>query len=178
MSRGQRGLSPGDHVFLSFLTLGPMSPYDVKAFMAQSVSNFWTAAHSQVYQQASRLVRDGFVRERQVPGGRRRRLLSLTPKGRRAVLGWLRRPARPPQVFSELLVKLFFAPQAGDPAATRRMLEEDRRRVAEHLAGFEELRKALEPQPEMRYPLMTLDMGIRFHRTLLDWLDETLRRVP
>src|SRR6266567_1376013 len=108
-AKPKQELAPGDHVFLSILTWEPMSAYDIKKFMAESVSNFWSAAHSQVYQQARRLTRDGYIREQALPGARRKRQLQLTAKGRRAVTHWLRQPAGAPQFYAESLVKLFFA---------------------------------------------------------------------
>ena len=170
-------LAPGDYVFLAFLTWEPMTAYDIKKFMAESVSNFWSAAHSQVYQQAKRLVRDGYVREQVLPGARRKRVLHLTPKGRRAVMHWLRQPAEPPQYFSEPMVKLFFAAQAGDLEATHRILQADRDRNRELLTAFEALMPVLLASEEDRYPAMTLDLGIRLHRTLVEWADDTLRKL-
>ena len=175
--RPKPALAPGDYVFLSFLAWEPMTAYDIKKFMAESVSNFWSAAHSQVYQQAKRLIRDGYVREQVLPGARRRRVLHLTPKGRRAVMHWLRTPAHPPQYYSEAMVKLFFAAQARDLEATTRMLERERERNGELLAKFEALLPVLLAQEEDRYPAMTLDLGIRLHRTLVEWTDDTLRKL-
>lgn len=174
---GRRRLAAGDYVFLSFLTWGPMTAYDVKKMMEISVSNFWAAAHSQVYQQASRLLRDGYVQEKAVGGRRQKRLLSLTDKGRRAALNWLRQPAEGPQLYMESLVKLFFAPQAGDLHATRAVLEEERRKTVEVLAGYEEMYPTLSAQPQGRYPAMTLDLGIRIQRTVLAWIDDALAKL-
>lgn len=170
-------LAPGDYVFLSFLLMGPMTAYDIKKFMAESVSNFWSAAHSQVYQQAGRLVRDGFLEQREAAGPRRKRLLSLTDEGRKAVLEWLRSPARPPEIFSELLVKVFFAAQAGDLEATRRILEDDRDRSAQILKSYEELMETLRTVPEMRFPAQTLEFGIRSMRTAVGWADEQIASI-
>jgi len=174
MSNQSPKLAPGDYVFLAFLTWGPMTAYDIKKFMAESVSNFWSAAHSQVYQQARRLTRDGYVREQTLPGARRKRQLQLTAKGRRVVTNWLRQPARAPQYHAESLVKLFFATQAGDLDATRRMLEHERDGFAERLRGFEEHMKLLQADPEMRHPAMTLDLGIRLHRLMIEWADRSM----
>lgn len=177
MSRGDRKLPPGDYVFLAFLTLGSMSAYEIKKGMQGSVSHFWSTAHSQVYQQAARLVRDGCVRELEVPGGRRKRILSLTPKGRRAVTQWLRDPAAQDQLFSGMLVKLFFAAQAGDLVATKRMLEQQRQEFAETLATYEAFLPVLQSAEATRYPAMTLEFGIRFHREVVEWLDDTIARL-
>jgi DNA-binding PadR family transcriptional regulator len=170
-------LAPGDYVFLAFLTMGPMTAYDVKKFMTESVSNFWTAAHSQVYQQAARLTRDGYVRQQRASGPRQKRPLSLTTKGRTAVVEWLRSPARPGQIYSELLVKVFFAAQAGDLRATRAIIQQDRDRTASTLEAYEELMKSLRTEPSMRYPAATLEFGIRTTRSHVRWADDQLAAI-
>lgn len=177
MSNQRPKLAPGDYVFLAFLTWAPMTAYDIKKFMAESVSNFWSAAHSQVYQQARRLVRDGYVREQPVPGARRKRMLQLTPRGRRAVSQWLRHPANPPQFYAESLVKLFFAGQAGNLEATREMMQHERDSYAERLAAFEAKLPLLQADPEHRYPAMTLELGIQLHRLMIEWADGVLARL-
>src|ERR1051326_1310008 len=106
MSRKDSELPAGDYIFLAFLLWGPASAYDIKKTMAISVSYFWSAAHSQVYQQATRLLRDGYIKEKEAPGGRRKRMLSLTAKGRRTVNEWLRSPASFPELRDEALAKL------------------------------------------------------------------------
>jgi PadR family transcriptional regulator AphA len=178
MSRAEPKLTPGDAIFLAFLTWGPMSAYDVKKAMAVSVSHFWEAAHSQVYQQAARLARDGFVREKEVPGGRRKKVLTLTPKGKKAVDRWLRSPAAAPELRDEALAKLFFAAH-GDVAETKSMLREQRAIHVAKLEEYEELRGNLEraDYPDAPFQLDTLKLGLRVTRAYVEWCDETLARL-
>jgi DNA-binding PadR family transcriptional regulator len=178
MSRKSSGLPAGDHIFLAFLLWGPASAYDIKRTMAISVSYFWSAAHSQVYQQAARLLREGYIKEKEAPGGRRKRILSLTPKGRRAVQEWLRSPASFPELRNESLAKVFFAAH-GDQEKIRAMLLDQREHHVGQLAEFEGIRKLLElaDNLEVPYELMTLRLGIAVERTCLGWLDEVLKEL-
>jgi DNA-binding PadR family transcriptional regulator len=178
MSREQfdeERLLPGDYVFLAFLTQQPMTSYEIKKGLEASVSHFWSTAHSVVYQQAARLERDGYIKGRAVAGARKKRVLSLTPKGRRAVVRWLRDPDAQDQLFSQMLVKVFFAREAGDLAATIAMLEAKREEIAEllpsHHAFLPELAR------EHPFPAITLDLGIRLYRTILDWIDDTIPKL-
>src|SRR5438477_2815161 len=168
----------GDHIFLAFLLWGPSSACDIKQVMAISVSYFWSAAHSQVYQQASRVRRDGYIKERHGPGGRRNRILSLTPKGRKAVNEWLRSPASFPDLSDEALAKLFFAAH-GDLAKIRAMLLDQRDHHVSQLAEYEGIRKLLElaDNKDVPYELMTLRLGIAVEQTYLSWLDEVLTEL-
>ncbi|MGZ4189205.1 MAG: PadR family transcriptional regulator [Actinomycetota bacterium] len=176
MSTPRSDLATGDNIFLGFLLWGPASAYDIKKAMAMSVSHFWSAAHSQVYQQASRLLRDGYIKEREAPGARRKRILSLTPKGRRAVGLWLRTPSSLPELRNEALAKLFFAAH-GDPKKTRAMLLDQRDHAKSELTTYEGIRKLLErsDDPEARFQLMTLRLGIGVARAYLNWVDSVLR---
>src|SRR5688572_31297691 len=154
MSRPRKPLPSADYPFLGMLLLAPMSPYEIKKAMQGSISHFYSAAHSQVYQQASRLVRDGYAKEKEAPGGRRKRILSLTPKGRRAVMGWLRTPEAEDQLYSELLVKVFFAKYADDPDGLRTMLERRREESETMLREYEQFLPMLEAARENPYPAM------------------------
>lgn len=173
----KKELPSGDYAFLGMLLLAPMSAYEIKKAMQGSISHFYSAAHSQVYQQAARLVRDGYVREKETPGGRRKRLLSLTPKGKRAVQEWLRDPEAEDQLYSELLVKIFFAAYANDPGGVREMLLRRREESASILAEYEQFIHVLEASKENPYPAMTMAAGIHFYRSELEWIDETLAKL-
>ncbi|HEU5001235.1 MAG TPA: PadR family transcriptional regulator [Actinomycetota bacterium] len=169
-------LPAGDYVFMAFLALGPMSAYDVKKAMAGTVSFFWSAAHSQVYQQARRLVRDGLVAEEAGDNARRRRLLTLTPAGRAALESWLHSPEASVRYYDEALAKVFFGDQVG-PAALVAMLRGRRTRHADLLAGYQQMEPALrmwDPGGSPPYPLLTLRLGIRLEQGWVEWLDETI----
>jgi len=177
MSRPEKTLPSGDYAFLGMLLLTPMSAYQIKKAMQGSISHFYSAAHSQVYQQAARLVRDGYVREKEAPGGRRKRVLSLTPKGRRIVQEWLRAPEAEDQLYSELLVKLFFAAYANEPDGVRKMLERRREESSRMLAEYERFIPVLEAAEDNPYPAMTMSAGIHYYRGELAWIDETLAKL-
>jgi hypothetical protein len=100
---------------------------------------------------------------------------SLSPSS--PVTQWLRHPANPPQFYAESLVKLFFAGQAGDLAATRSMLEHERDLFAARLAEFELKLPLLQADPEHRYPAMTLELGIRLHRLMIEWAEQAIADV-
>ena len=178
MSSPATDLAPGDHIFLAFLLWGPASAYDIKKTMAISVSYFWNAAHSQVYQQATRLLRDGYIKEREAPGARRKRILSLTPKGRRAVKEWLASPASFPELRDEALAKLFFAAH-GDIPKLRTMLLDQRDHHISLLGEYEGIRKLLEQadNPEVPFELMTLRLGIEVEHAYVKWIDEVLAEL-
>lgn len=169
-------LGGGDYVFLAFLARGPMSAYDVKKEMGSSVNFFWSAQHSQVYQQARRLQRDGYIEPRGTSGSRNRTFLAITTKGRSALDAWLQEPTPLYRIFDQSLAKLYFGGLAGSDA-TERMLEDQRRQHAELLEQFERIRSTLEAVDygeHLPYQLYTLRLGIEVENGYLRWIDETI----
>lgn len=161
---------------MAFLGCGPMSAYDIKKAMAGTVNFFWSAAHSQVYQQARRLVRDGFIAEREDKSPRRRRILSLTPKGKQALGDWLHTPAPLFKVYDEAIAKVFFREQAGRDSVLE-VLEDQQRRHSHLLALYEQMAVVLslwDPGPDPPYQAMTLKLGVSLERAWMLWLEEAI----
>jgi DNA-binding PadR family transcriptional regulator len=178
MSRAEKKpLSQRDYPFLAMLLLAPMSVYQIKKAMEASVSHFYSAAHSQVYQQANRLLRDGFVKEKEEREGRRKRTLALTPAGRKEVLAWLRDPEADDQLYSELLVKVFFAANADDPEGLRELLERRREHSQGMVDEYKKVLPSLEAYEDNPYPAMTMSSGIHFYRAEVAWIDETVKKL-
>lgn len=169
-------LSTGDSLFLAFLKNGPRSSYDLKKEMSSSINFFWYAQHSQVYQQANRLRRDGFVEPRGAASGRNKQLLALTAKGSAAVDDWLRSPAASYRVYDESLAKIYFSSLSG-PEVTHELLLDQQRRHADQLAEFEQLEAVLgrvEPGQVVPGQLYALRLGIEVERAYMGWIDQCL----
>ena len=157
----QLRLTPTSFIVLGMLErLGEASPYDVKQEVARTVGNFWSVPHSQLYREGERLARGGHLAERRerTPGGRTRKLYSLTPTGRDALDEWRRAPAAElPELRDLGLLKLFFGAEAVPLARTR--LEAHRRKLAEY-----EAMKASDPGRGPRGSWQTLEAGIGHER--------------
>ncbi len=137
---------------------GEATPYDLKQLVAASVGNFWSVPHSQLYAEPERLRAAGHVGERRERGGRRRRLYSLTERGRNALAAWRDDGTEElPELRDPGLLKLFFGADPATLAPVRR--DAHRAKLAEY-----EARRALDTGDEPRGPWRTLDAGIRHER--------------
>ena len=86
--------------------------------VAGSVGYFWTLQHAQLYTEPERLAEAGYVTETREETGRRRKLYSLTAKGRAALDEWRSEPTSELAELREpALLKLFFG---ADPSASPR----------------------------------------------------------
>lgn len=125
-------LTPTSYIVLGFLdAMGEATPYDLKQAVAQSVGNFWTLQHAQLYSEPERLARAGYLTEDREETGRRRKRYRLTRRGRAALRDWLAAPVRQVTELRDLgLLKLFFG---ADPTALApAQLEVHRAKLAEY----------------------------------------------
>jgi DNA-binding PadR family transcriptional regulator len=99
----------------------------------------WTVSRPLVYRAVSTLSAAGLITEAgTAPGaaGPRRRLLSVTPAGRRAIAGWLSRPVEHVRDYrSELMLKLLFLDD--EPERRRQFLATQREALAPMVVGLE-----------------------------------------
>jgi DNA-binding PadR family transcriptional regulator len=153
--------------------LGEATSYDLKQTMEKSIENFWPVPHTTAYDEPARLAEGGFLSVRQEPGGRRRKVYSLTDEGHQALRAWATEPvASPPVLRDEFMLKVF---AGADPGS---LVEE---RVDWHRAKLEELRGYLEDvrgaegwTPSER----TLITGIAYHQKMLELIEELRAASP
>lgn len=113
--------------------LGEGTPYDLKTLVAASIGNFWSVPHSALYAEPERLAKAGYLSERREAQGRRRKLYSLTERGREALRDWLDAPTDElPELRDPGLLKLFFGADVTTLASRR--LQAHRRKLAEYEA--------------------------------------------
>jgi hypothetical protein len=74
-----------------------------------------------------------------------------------------------------MLVKVFFAAEAGDIEATKAMLEAKREEIAQLLPEHRERLPMLEG--EQCFHAMTLDLGVRLYDTIASWIDDTIEQL-
>lgn len=153
----------------SYVVLGlievcqPATAYDLKRLSAQSVVNFWSLPHTQLYSETARLAGAGLLHEQREETGRRRRLYTLTEQGQDELDRWRSEPAEEPcEIHDPATLKLFFG---GDPAA----LAADRIALHEQkLREYEETRASL-GQDAPRGMVLALEMGIGLEQHFLDF---------
>jgi PadR family transcriptional regulator, regulatory protein AphA len=157
-------LSAVSYVVLGFVDwAGEATPYRLKQMVAGSVGNFWTLQHAQLYTEPERLAQAGYLTETREPDGRRRKLYSITEKGRVALAEWRAEPTDAiPELRSPALLKLFFG---ADPTAVAPLQVEAHRRK---LAEYEAIREQI-PDSVPEGPRLALEAGIESTRQQIAW---------
>jgi DNA-binding PadR family transcriptional regulator len=148
---------------------GPMTVYQMKRIVEGSIGNFWSFPHTSLYSETTRLVEAGLLSEEREGGGRRRRLFSITPAGREALLDWLKDPAAPaPELRYPALLKLFF----GGLAPTEATVDLAGEQVEAHAARvrqLEEIEEEVFDRQDLAHQLETLRLGIAMERAALEF---------
>jgi DNA-binding PadR family transcriptional regulator len=160
--------------------LGARSGYEIKQMVDVSIRFFWTISPAQIYPNLQLLEQEGLLRGRSEPQGRRpRRVFEITPAGEAALRGWLTAPGPMPFELRDTgMLKLFFADALEEDDALA-VLTEVKRRSEERLAAL----RAIEPAAEhaagdgAAHPLLTLQMGIAFHRAIVEVCNDFMPRL-
>jgi DNA-binding PadR family transcriptional regulator len=117
------GLSPGDWGVLGLVAEGATHGFAVAQLMAPGgdLGRIWSLPRPLVYQALKKLAGQALIAERAVESsdrGPRRTIVAVTPRGRRAIAGWLSEPVEHVRdVRSLLLLKLALIDRRGaDPS--------------------------------------------------------------
>jgi DNA-binding PadR family transcriptional regulator len=136
------------YALLALLADGEAHGYRLLQLFHRRIGPFWHPNIGQVYQVLHDLERRGLVGRRDVRTGTRlRRVFRLTARGERALRVWLaRRPAWPPPLRDELLIRLLAASRSGREA----LLEQVGRQESEYRRYVDLVREdAARPSPDV-----------------------------
>jgi PadR family transcriptional regulator AphA len=160
---GDVRLGGTSYAVLSLLELlGEATPYELKQMLERSIENFWPVPHTTSYAEPERLTMAGLLSEKREAHGRRRKLYTLTERGREELHRWRDSPElAPPQLRDEGVLKLF---AGGDPIAYSRTRRDF---YAAKLAELEAYLDACPGERRFRGVRASLIAGITYHRLLL-----------
>ena len=172
----------GDAI-LVLLTERPMTGYELAKTFDTSIGFFWRADHQQIYRELTRLRDRGHIQGREVvQSGKPNKLIyTLTPDGRAALRQWAAQPSRAASIKDDLLVRLYALDSVDiDPLRTDLMARQAYHR--DRFSRFERILKKRFPEgtasPADLGKLLTLRLGLRYERAVVEWCDEALNTLP
>ncbi|WP_300010552.1 PadR family transcriptional regulator [Pseudonocardia sp.] len=179
MSEDDIRLSPTSYVVLGLIHLrGPSTPYELEAAVQKSVEYFWKFPHSQLYREPDRLAASGHLTVDQEPGGRRRKVFTLTSQGRSALTSWLERPVQ--DVFEmrdEAVLQLFFSDQLTASA----LVDLARREIAlyqQRLDEYERIAARELPRHGQDRRMAPLRLGAKLAEAFREFWEEIAQDPP
>ena len=168
------------HAILGFLSIAPLTGYELKKSFDNSVQHFWSADQSQIYRTLEQIVEAGWaevelVEQRERPN---RKVYHITKPGRAELRRWLTAPLAHREEHDPFLVQLFFASNLPD-AEVEALLEREAATAREQLAAFGQIRRQFSPASSrtQAFTLLTLDYGIQATQAHLIWIETALAQV-
>jgi len=173
------------HAILGFLSVRPMSGYDLKRTFDQSVRHFWSADQAAIYRMLSDLEAAGLVAHERIAQETRpdRKLFHATASGLSALDEWLTAAAPAVPRREPLLVKLFFSGRLTE-GEMQGLLREELDAVNAEMGAFQTYVAAMgasvasadaDRRAMMIGPLVTLTNGVTLGVAYRAWLQGLLR---
>ncbi|HEY2419769.1 MAG TPA: PadR family transcriptional regulator [Neobacillus sp.] len=163
-------------VILGFLYDEPMSGYDIKQMMENSVSYFFDASFGAIYPALRKMEKDGLVEKHvvQQDGKPNKNLFAITETGKEQFRQYLNSPVAPTIMRSDLLIRIFFARFTSKEVVQKWLMEEREKNKAMH----DNLVKIAGMYPNMeQHKRFTLEFGIRQAEMILKIVDEELKKL-
>lgn len=165
------------HAILGFLSICPLSGYDLRKHMDESTGHFWPADQAQIYRTLAQLVTDGMVEVHDIAqsGKPDRREHRINERGSRELDTWLGSPITYAPAREAFLLRLFFVGRLGSQP-TIALLNERASAAQELLHTLSTLRNAIKQELpakrdlSLRLRLATLDNGIVHAQAELEWV--------
>ena len=176
---------PLSHAILGFLEYKPMSGYDLKKFIDQSIAHFWSATQSHIYKALENLEKDGMVESQVIQQERKpnRKQYQITEAGRAELRHWVSTPLPIEGPRAAWLIQVFFAHNiANEEIASlfEKRLENLRKYLSQcRLAqtNIDENYKRVGMKRLRDLWQMTLDYGINYYENEIAWLEKELPLV-
>lgn len=147
-------------------------------YVYREIGEFWQVAHSQVYPELKRMVREGTLEYHAVPDNDKEKHYSLTTKGRQTLEEWLAVPTEEtPQQKDIFSLKMFFIRNMDDERIVG-LLEGQITLLEKHLSHLTERKESLFVDEnfiaENYGHYLVLERAIARNQAQIDWLKMTL----
>lgn len=171
------------HAILGFLSLQPMSGYDLKTKMFDgSVSHFWPANQAQVYRTLEQLEVEGCVASQWEMQTERpnRKEYEITEAGLVELRRWLAELRPLPKERFPFLVQLYFARHLSK-AEVLAVLHDQREQHMEKLTAYQQFEMPAADhvvmQEQIFFGQFALDFGVRYEQMFVAWLDDVIAQI-
>lgn len=176
-----------DNILLGILR-EPASGYDIKQQFENVFNHFWSADLAQIYRALGKLEKAGLLESRAEPStrGPERKVYRRTPAGRTALESWLTAgPVFGSEKFA-YLAQIFFLAES-DPGNRRAFFETLQAELSARLAALMAIEQGWRQECPADFPAclddrdfyawLTLDMGLRKTRALVEWAEQSLASI-
>ncbi len=173
------------HAILGFLSLRPLSGYDLKKAFDNSVRHFWPANQSQIYRTLAQMTKEGLLEKEVIARDDRldMKIYHVSEEGRDELHRWLAAPLPEQNTREPFLIQVFFGGLLSDDELLNLLRQEAK--VAEaQLAAYTQIyqasvdRASQADDPRSFFlSMLTLDYGLKSSEAMLAWLSNAIEQI-
>ncbi len=167
------------YTVLGMLALGNHTGYEIVKMIEGSTNYFWSESEGQIYPALALCVKEKLAtctEEQSQKIQRMKKVYSITAKGKKELIEWLKKEPKTTLVRNELLLKLFFGKNMEVKDNLHHVIH-SQKEVEEEIKIFINIREKLlrehKNSPHSKYWLITLDFGLKTAKAQLAWCKET-----
>ncbi|MBJ7355030.1 MAG: PadR family transcriptional regulator [Thermoleophilaceae bacterium] len=166
------------YVILGFLAKSeePLSGYDIKQWVDNSVRFFFAASFGQIYPELKKLENAGLIEGvANATGGRARTEYTISKAGHDELRAWLMQSETRLEMRDQGILRVFFS---GDLGKAERLAKLKELRAA-RVESYETLQAvhAMTRETISQMPELVLDYGLGLHQYVIDWCDRAIKAV-
>lgn len=166
-----------EHALLGLLYEKPSSGYDLRKIFATTSMGSFSDSPGAIYPALRRLEQKRFVQLRaQAGSGRRRQVVSLTPKGITELKHWLALPVTQQEIMSglrEFMLRFALSETVLGAVLSIELLRGLESQLKLILPSLREQQTTLKPHMPLS-GILALESGVRGHEALLKWCEHAL----
>jgi DNA-binding PadR family transcriptional regulator len=165
-----------DKIILGYLMQGDRTGYEIKKMMEISTNYFFNTSLGSIFPAFSGLEKNKLVTsKRTVENGRVKRKYSVTPRGRKEFIDWMRDETRIAKIKDEALLKIFFFSEL-PPETRESSLRDYLVKLDAFISYLVDLRASImSTMPDYDYFRMTiLEFGIDYYSFIKKWFGDYL----
>ena len=171
------------YALLGYLHYKPLSGYDLKKMIDESIKFFWSENYGHIYPVLKRLEKQGYVTrdEEQNPGKPTRKVYTITEAGRTYFGEWMERPPEPEKIRKEILLKLFFSGFVPESPVVE-YIETEKRIQEELIDSYDNVKKHIDthsqiPGKHKDLWMLTVECGYEKAQAEIRWCDLALKSL-
>jgi len=166
------------YALLGLLTVQPMSGYEIKKNIENSISFFWSESFGQIYPALKKMERNNLIKSKNMPDqkGKLKTVYQITNNGRKKLAEWLHKPVQPSRKRNELLLKLFFGNQMSSETLESHFNKEKEKHQS-LMQMYQITEKKLDTEcsllPDYEFWKITLFYGQFQSQAILEWVEKS-----
>lgn len=170
------------YAVLGFLSIAPMSGYEIKRLMKKSTNNFWLESDGQLYPALAKLEKEGFINYKLplTAGVREKKIYCLTKKGQSELKKWLEQSNDIHIIRNEFILKVFFGANVSPEIILNKMrsqLEDSTLKLTQVMQKRKLIKVKNAKSPHLIYQLFTVDYGIEILKGKITWCQNVIRTL-